>query len=191
MAIDTMHFEGGEYDGLAFTVNDATLPWPTAVVFEAPVGDVPDGEEFREFRYSSYTLADDWESDGGEAGATYEYNGTRRKSLIAVCELVQCVEGGTSWKLIDEPRNEFYREKRPGVLFHQEMQRCWYVAGPEGDSDFVADIVTERGPRGDANAKLMAAAPVLLVALTDARDTIAAAGGDTRAIDDAIGIAIC
>ena len=91
------------------------------------------------------------------------------------------------WALIDEPRNHHYRAAHPGD-YEVLGQHCWYIAGRHGNSDFVADVITTNLPpeEGDANAKLLAAAPDLLDACEEmlailvgsaSVDTILAEGG--------------
>lgn len=92
------------------------------------------------------------------------------------------------WKLIDEPRNKHYRNAdRYG--YENVMQHCRYIAGPDHDSHFVADVITERGAKGEANARLIAAAPDLLEALKQCAAVVA---GDTmhkQGLIDALTIA--
>lgn len=61
-------------------------------------------------------------------------------------------------------RNLHYVNAHPEDYGHV-AQRCYYISGPAHSSDFVADvIVTALNPKGEANAKVMLAAPELLEA---------------------------
>jgi hypothetical protein len=75
------------------------------------------------------------------------------------------------WRLVDEARNGHYRDSEPGS-YEQESQHCRVIETHdaatnfdlEGAPVFVADVVTSRSKEGDANARLIAAAPDLLEA---------------------------
>ncbi len=74
------------------------------------------------------------------------------------------------WKLIDEARNPLYtKHADPHAVdstdaYAGTMHHVWYIAGSAHDSDFVADVITDIRPEGEANARLIAAAPELLEA---------------------------
>ena len=79
------------------------------------------------------------------------------------------------WKLIRETRNPLYREAAEAhdaeddlTHYVNIMQECCYSAGPDGDSDFVADVVVSATDVGIAQARLIAASPELLEACEDA-----------------------
>ena len=72
------------------------------------------------------------------------------------------------WKLLPG-RNQHYLGKVKGVDYEATMQRCYYLAGPgrRGSLEsFVADLIVsvpgDREADGDANARLIAAAPDML-----------------------------
>ena len=72
------------------------------------------------------------------------------------------------WTL-HQNRNHLYAKGQAGVHYHRTMQACFYIAGPQHDSDFVADVVVTAGPAdGYANARLIAAAADLLEAAQSA-----------------------
>ena len=48
--------------------------------------------------------------------------------------------------------------------FRECCQRATYIAGPGGDSDFVADVFLKDDEHAENNARLIAAAPDLLAA---------------------------
>jgi len=68
------------------------------------------------------------------------------------------------WRLY-EAANTYYIHAEAGS-YQREGQTCYYIGGLYDRDSFVADlIVTNQGPSGDANARLIAAAPELLEAL--------------------------
>ena len=72
------------------------------------------------------------------------------------------------WRLLP-PRNRNYRDAVRGRDYEATAQRCYYLAGPDSESHFVADIVVDGiFEIGEANANLIAAAPKLLAACKEA-----------------------
>lgn len=75
------------------------------------------------------------------------------------------------WRLLPA-RNQFYRNAWENQDYTSTMQRCYYLAGPDHDSHFVADVIVEApGETGPANASLIAAAPDLLAACKAVMDS--------------------
>lgn len=73
------------------------------------------------------------------------------------------------WRL-QPARNKHYIDKIEGRDYEATSQRCYYIQGPKHTSHFVADLIVATGsefdnpPPGEANARLISAAPDLLEA---------------------------
>jgi hypothetical protein len=99
---------------------------------------------------------------------SYQFSREKKEKIESEATKQQSYTKG-KWAL-RPGRNLLYAEKIKGLDYEATMQRCFYVVGPEHESQFVADIITDA--RQEENARRIVAC------------VNACAGIDTRVLED-------